>query len=157
MRRTERCQLLECTHFAILGARHAPHACCTCRPIRVNRGCPMHNAHVVRPARGMCGDMRPGWRLRDRPWRQCSRSVNHDGIIVCTTLAAEERWTCPSSIGTGNGVDAFVVRVTTMPIHVLPAHARVMQTLQGYPQVTILHGGVGRCDPAAAAPGGEPF
>src|SRR5262249_24772194 len=44
-----------------------------------------------------------------------------------------------------------------MPIHVLPAHTRMMQTLKGHPQVTVLHGGVGRCDPAAPAPGGEPF
>src|SRR5215510_16479683 len=83
--------------------------------------------------------------------------MDHDGIIRRTALAAEERWTCPSSTGTGNGVDAFIVRVTAMPIHVLPAHARVMQTLQGHPQVTVLHGGVGRCDPAASAPGWEPF
>src|SRR5262249_12761572 len=97
-------------------------------------------------------------RLRDRPWRrQCGCGKDHDGIIGCATLAAEERWTCPSSTGTGNGVDAFIVRVTAMPIHVLPAHARVMQTLQGHPQVTILHGGVSRCDPAAPVPGGEPF
>src|SRR5689334_12928404 len=54
MRRTECRQLLGCTHFAIVGARHALHACCTCWPIRVKRGCPMHNAHVIRRGRGTC-------------------------------------------------------------------------------------------------------
>src|SRR4029453_4327068 len=91
------------------------------------------------------------------PRRQWSRSGDHDGIIGCAVLATEERWTCPGSTGTGNSVDAFVVGVTAMTIHVLPAHARVMQIRKDHPQVTILHGGVGRCDPAAPSPGGEPF
>src|SRR5215471_20720041 len=89
--------------------------------------------------------------------RQGSCSGDHDGIIGRAALATEERWAGSSRTGTGNSVYAFVVRVTAMPIHVLPAHTRVMQTLKGHPQVTILHGSVGRCDPAAPAPGGKPF
>src|SRR5262245_6302551 len=119
MRCTERRQLLRCTHFTVLSSRHTPHTCCTCRPIRVNRRYPMHNAHVVCRARDIGGGKLPGRCPRRQLCKQPSRSGDHDGIIRGTALTAEERWTCPSSPGTGNGVHTFIVRVTAMPIYVL--------------------------------------
>ena len=152
MRRTERRDFLGCPYFAILCPRHPTHACRTRRPVRVNGYAPMHDTDVAHRVRGRRGDMRC-CRLGVQRCGQHRHRRSQHGIRGCAGLAAEERWTPPSRTGAGDRIDAFVVRVAAMAPHVLPAHARVTQTLQRHPQVTIFDRGVRGRYPTTPTPG----
>src|SRR5262249_52938904 len=115
MRRTERREFFGCPYFAILRPRYPAHPGRTRRPVWVNGHVPMHNADVTCRAGGRHG--------------QRSHYRGYHGIRGGASLAAEECWAPPRSTGTGDRVDAFVVRITAMATHVLPAHARMTQTL----------------------------
>src|SRR5215471_7445462 len=143
MRRTERGEFLGCAYFAVLRPGYPTHTCRTRRPVRVNGHIPMHDTDIAHRAGSRSG--------------QRGRRRGHHGIRGCASLAAEKCWTPPSRTGAGDRVNAFVVRVTTMAPHVLPAHTRMAQTLQRHPQVTIFDRGVRGRYPTTPMPGRQPF
>lgn len=62
-----------------------------------------------------------------------------NGIERRALLAAEELWRRTLRKKTGNGINTFVVGLTTMPTHMLPANTRMMQMIQRYPEVAIFY------------------